>query len=104
MRKSQLIIILALLFVLLAINLLSGEDAGGKNFFGGLPWYGWAGVGFVLAGTGIGFALRDAAAARRLLEEPPPPPPAEDAGGRIQLTPREQAEHVKNDPGRPPPA
>jgi thioredoxin reductase (NADPH) len=103
MRKSQLVVILSLLFALLAINLLSGEDAGGKDFFGGLPWYGWAGVGFVLAGWGVGFALRDAAAARRLLEEPPPPPPQEDSGGRIQLTPAEIEKYDKNGPAYPHP-
>src|ERR671913_498213 len=35
MRKSQLIIILALLGVLIAINLLSGEHAGAKEVSGG---------------------------------------------------------------------
>ncbi|MGI8995423.1 MAG: NAD(P)-binding domain-containing protein [Pyrinomonadaceae bacterium] len=72
MRKSQLFIILALMALLAVINLVTREDAAGKEFFGGLPWYGWAGVSAFLVAVGIGFALRDAARARQLLEEPLP--------------------------------
>jgi thioredoxin reductase len=72
MRKSQLLIILSLLALLLAISLVSEERAAGKDVLGGLPWYGWAGTGFFLCAWGVGFMLRDAARARRLLEEPPP--------------------------------
>lgn len=68
MKKSQLIIIIALLVLLLAVSLLSGD--GSKSYFGGLPWYGWAGVSAFLLVVGIGFALRDANQARRLLEQP----------------------------------
>jgi NAD-dependent dihydropyrimidine dehydrogenase PreA subunit len=70
MRKSQLIIILALLAVLLTINQLFTESASLRRYLGGLPWYGWAGIILFLMLAGIAFALRDAARARRLLEEP----------------------------------
>lgn len=68
MRKSQLLIILTLLMMLLAINLISEDQS--KSYFGGLPWYGWAGVSVFLAIAGFWFAIRDAERARRLLEEP----------------------------------
>ncbi|HEX8069771.1 MAG TPA: NAD(P)-binding domain-containing protein [Pyrinomonadaceae bacterium] len=71
MKKSQLIIILALTVLLLALNLLTRDDLAGKEYFGGLPWYGWAGISLFLLVVGVAFALRDAARARRLLEEPP---------------------------------
>ncbi len=88
MKKSQLLIIVALLTLLLAINQLFtetsslGSQLGGlsgqlltgtyslRSYLGGLPWYGWAGISLFLALSGIGFALRDAQRARRLLEEP----------------------------------
>jgi thioredoxin reductase (NADPH) len=88
MKKSQLLIIVALLALLLAINQLSAESTSISNqssglardlltgtyslrsFLGGLPWYGWAGISLFLALAGILFALRDARRARRLLEEP----------------------------------
>jgi thioredoxin reductase (NADPH) len=70
MRKSQLLIILTLLALLLAINQLFTEPSSLRRYLGGLPWYGWAGISAFLAVTGIWFALRDAARARRLLEEP----------------------------------
>ncbi len=79
MKKSQLLIILSLLMLLLAINQLTGESAA-KSFFGGLPWYGWAGISLFLAIIAVSFALRDAARARRLLEEPLPPKVEEDTG------------------------
>ncbi len=72
MKKSQLLIILALTALLLALNLLTRDDSGAKAFFGGLPWYGWAGISLFLLVVGIAFALRDAARARKLLEEPGP--------------------------------
>ena len=68
MKKSQLLIILALTALLLAINLLTRDDFAGKSYFGGLPWFGWAGVSMFLIAVGIGFALRDAARARQQLE------------------------------------
>ncbi|HEV2802973.1 MAG TPA: NAD(P)-binding domain-containing protein [Pyrinomonadaceae bacterium] len=86
MKKSQLLIILALMALLLAINLYSRDDFAGKAYFGGLPWLGWAGVSLALVVVGIGFALRDAARARRLLEEPPAQTGGDDQGS-AQLTP-----------------
>jgi thioredoxin reductase len=72
MRKSQLIVILALLAMLTSVSLWGGGgQSAAKNLPGGLPWYGWAGACLVLAACGVGFALRDASRARRLLEEPP---------------------------------
>jgi thioredoxin reductase len=85
MKKSQLFIILALTALLLAINLLTRDDFAGKSYFGGLPWFGWAGVSLFLIATGVGFALRDAARARRLLEEPRVEPKTEEKE-RLQLT------------------
>ncbi len=70
MKKSQLLIILALTVLLLALNLLTRDEFGGKAYFGGLPWWGWAGISLFLLVVGVAFALRDAARARQLLEEP----------------------------------
>src|SRR6266849_201499 len=70
MRKSQLLIILMLLALLLTINQLFAEPSSLKRYLGGLPWYGWAGISVFLALAGIWFALRDARRARQLLEEP----------------------------------
>jgi ferredoxin len=70
MKKSQLLIIFALLALLLAINQLFTEPSSLRRYLGGLPWYGWAGISLFLLFVGIVFALRDAARARRLLEEP----------------------------------
>jgi thioredoxin reductase len=69
MRKSQLLIIIALLALLLAINQTSEDSAFLKSFAGGLPWYGWAGISGFLIVVGIGLAVRDGWRARRLLEE-----------------------------------
>lgn len=85
MKKSQLFIILALTALLLTINLLTRDDFAGKSYFGGLPWFGWAGVSLFLIAVGIGFAWRDAARARQLLEEPPAQPKSEEQE-RLQLT------------------
>jgi thioredoxin reductase (NADPH) len=68
MRKSQLLFIITLLAMLLTINLISEDRS--KSYFGGLPWYGWAGISVFLATAGLWFAIRDAMRARRLLEEP----------------------------------
>lgn len=70
MRKSQLLIILTLLALLLTINQLFTEDSSLRRYFGGLPWYGWAGISLFLATAGVWFALRDARRARQILEEP----------------------------------
>ena len=69
MRKSQLLIIIALLALLLAINQTTADTAFLKSFAGGLPWYGWAGISVFLIIVGVGFAIRDGWHARRLLEE-----------------------------------
>src|SRR6266496_3460135 len=76
MKKSQLLIIIALLTLLLSINLISEDST--KSYFGGLPWYGWAGISAFLVIAGCWFAVRDAQRARRLLEEPVAAPAEED--------------------------
>ncbi len=103
MKKSQLLIIISMFGLLLAINLLSGEHAGAKDFFGGLPWYGWAGVSFFLGGWGVGFMLRDAARSRRLMVEPPPPAPEDADAGRIRLTPEQVEKYDQDGPDYPHP-
>src|SRR3989442_1587636 len=70
MRKSQLLIILTLLALLLAINQLLTGPSSLRRYLGVLPWYGWAGITIFLAAAGIWFAIRDARRARLLLEEP----------------------------------
>jgi len=70
MRKSQLLIILALLALLVTINQFFTEASSLRRYLGGLPWYGWAGISVFILLAGIMFALRDARRARRLLEEP----------------------------------
>src|SRR5438552_5774207 len=70
MRKSQLLIILTLLALLLAINQLFTGPSSLRRYLGGLPWYGWAGITVFLAAAAIGFAVRDARRARLLLEAP----------------------------------
>src|SRR5437868_15021523 len=72
MKKSQILIIVALVILLLALNWMTRNDFAGKEYFGGLPWYGWAGISLFLIVIGAAFAIRDAARARKLLEEPPP--------------------------------
>ena len=69
MRKSQLLIVIALLALLLAINQTTSDTAFLKSFAGGLPWYGWAGISVFLAIVGVAFAVRDGWRARRLLED-----------------------------------
>ncbi len=96
MKRSQLIVILALLALLAAVNLWTSDPS--KSFFGGLPWWGWAGTGLFMLVAGVAFALRDSRRARLLLEEPLPPRPEEDDGS-IRLT-KEQLE--KYDPEGPP--
>lgn len=70
MKKPQLLIIVTLLSLLLAINRFFTGASSLKRYLGGLPWYGWAGIGAFLLLAGIVFAFRDAIRARRLLEEP----------------------------------
>jgi thioredoxin reductase (NADPH) len=95
MKKSQLFIILALLALLAAVNLWTQDPS--KGFFGGLPWWGWGGLGLLLLFGGVVYAFGDSRRARLLLEEPLPPRPEED-DGRIKLT-EEQLE--KYDPEGP---
>src|SRR5438552_2930248 len=70
MKKSQLLIILPLLALLVILNQFFTEAFSLRRYLGGLPWYGWAGISVFIALAGIMFALRDARRARRLLEEP----------------------------------
>src|SRR5439155_14033843 len=95
MRKSQLIIIIILMTMLLSINLIS-EDLS-KSYFGGLPWYGWAGISIFMVIVGVWFVLRDAARARHLLEEPVTAP-AETAAQVSQIS-KEDLERL--DPNAP---
>jgi thioredoxin reductase len=69
MKKSPLLIIVALFFALFAINQLFTNDLS-RRYFGGLPWYGWTTIALFLLVVGIAFTLRDARRARILLEEP----------------------------------
>ena len=100
MKKSQLFIIIALWVLLMFINLWTQDRS--KSFFGGLPWWGWSGVGLFLAFVGVSFALRDATRARVLLEEPLPPQ-KEDDGGRIKLTPEQLEKYDPDGPAYPHP-
>lgn len=70
MKKSQLLIIVTLLALLVTINQLFTEASSLRRYLGGLPWYGWLGISLFLTFAGVVFALRDARRARRLLEEP----------------------------------
>src|SRR5712691_11461163 len=70
MKKSQLLIILTLLAVLVTINQRFTDASSLRRYLGGLPWYGWAGITLFLALSAIAFAFRDAQRALRLLEEP----------------------------------
>src|SRR6267154_1692218 len=94
MRKSQLLIILALMTMLLSINLISEDKS--KGYFGGLPWYGWAGISIFLVIAGVWFALRDAASARHLLEDPVAAP-AEPSGPVAQIS-KEDLERLDPNP------
>lgn len=93
MKRSQLLVILALLSMLAAVNLFTADPS--KSFFGGLPWWGWASVALFLLLIAVAFAVRDARRARLLLEEPLPPQPEEE-DGRIKLT-QEQLERYDPD-------
>jgi thioredoxin reductase (NADPH) len=95
MKKSQLLVMLGLLSLLAAVNLFTKDPS--KSFFGGLPWWGWAGTTLFLLLVAVTLTLRDSRRARLLLEEPLPPRPAE-ADGRIKLT---QAQLEQYDPDGP---
>jgi thioredoxin reductase (NADPH) len=96
MKKSQLLIIVSLVLLLVAVNQLSENDAGGKGYFGGLPWYGWAGISVFLVVLGVAFALRDQRRERRLLEEVVP-----DAGTGDQLAMISEEDRLRLDPEGP---
>ena len=100
MKKSQLFIIMSLWLLLMGVNLMTKDPS--KSFFGGLPWWGWSGIGLFLTVVGVGFALRDATRARVLLEEPPPAR-EEDDGGRIKLTKEQLARYDPDGPDYPHP-
>ena len=75
MKKSQIIIPLALIAVALLVHLYGppiplGMTKAGMSKVGGLPWYGWLGLSGFLAVWGLVFTWRDAVRARRLLLEP----------------------------------
>ena len=93
MKKSQLLIIIALMTMLLSINLISEDKT--KSYFGGLPWYGWAGISVFLVIAGFWFAIRDAERARRLLEEPVAP--QEDADDQISQISEKDLERLDPD-------
>ena len=100
MKKSQLFVILALLSMLAAVNLFTKDPS--KGFFGGLPWWGWAGIALFLLLIGVAFALRDSRRARLLLEKPLPPAPEED-DGRIKLTKEQLEQYDPDGPSYPHP-
>ena len=94
MKKSQLLIIITLMTMLLWINLISEDKS--KSYFGGLPWYGWAGISLFMVIAGFWFALRDANRARRLLEDPVPP--QADTGAQVSQI--SEADLERLDPDR----
>jgi thioredoxin reductase (NADPH) len=93
MRKSQLLLIIALMTMLLAINLISEDNT--KSYFGGLPWSGWVGISIFLVVAGFGLAWRDAERARRLLEEPVVP--QKDDSDQVSRISQEDLERLDPD-------
>ncbi len=85
MKRSQLLIILLLLVLLVALNLLTGETTAARQYLGGLPWYGWAGLTMFPFGVAFVFAMRDSARARHLLEAPTVKK-ADEQQSRLQLS------------------
>ncbi len=85
MKKSQLLIILALTALLLSINLLTRAGSVGRDQVGGLPWLGWVSIMLFFIALGLVFALRDASRVRRLFEASPIAPQNEEQE-RIQLS------------------
>lgn len=102
MRKSQLLIIIALLALLLAINQTTADSAFLKSFAGGLPWYGWAGISIFLIIAGIGFAINDGWRARRLLEDRIARATSRDTQG-AQLSPELMEKYDPDGPDYPHP-
>jgi thioredoxin reductase len=103
MKKSQLLIIIALLLLLLAINQTTSDASFLKGIFGGLPWYGWAGISAFLILIGISFAVRDAWRARRLLEDRVETRADPNALQDIQLSPELLAKYDQDGPDYPHP-
>jgi thioredoxin reductase (NADPH) len=97
MRKSQIIIIVALLAMLVLVNLLTGGNDIGRHYLGGVPWYGWSGVGLALAFVGIGFAMRDSLRTRHFIAAPPPELVAKASGEALVS----QADLERIDPDGP---
>lgn len=97
MRKSQIIIIVALLAMLVLVNLLTNGNDIGRHYLGGVPWYGWSGVGLALAFVGIGFAMRDSLRTRHFIEAPPPELVAKASGEALVS----QADLERIDPDGP---
>ncbi|MFL6336236.1 MAG: NAD(P)-binding domain-containing protein [Pyrinomonadaceae bacterium] len=100
MKRSQLLVILALLSMLAAVNLFTADPS--KSFFGGLPWWGWAATTLFLLLIAVWFALSDSRRARLLLENPLPPQPAEE-DGRIRLTEEQLEQYDPDAPSYPHP-
>ncbi|GAC1401362.1 MAG: hypothetical protein NVSMB56_16490 [Pyrinomonadaceae bacterium] len=110
MQKSQLFIILALLGLLITINQLTGDvktnqltgqTIGAKGFFGGLPWWGWAGISVFLIAVAVVLALRDAMKARKLLLEKTHEVKASDEAWRPMI-PEDHLARIDADPQRYP--
>jgi thioredoxin reductase (NADPH) len=100
MKRSQLLVILALLSMLAAVNLFTADPS--KSFFGGLPWWGWAATTLFLLLIAVWFALSDSRRARLLLENPLPPQPEEE-DGRIRLTEEQLEQYDPDAPSYPHP-
>jgi thioredoxin reductase len=103
MRKSQLLIIVALLALLLAINQLTGEGVFLKSYFGGLPWYGWAGISAFLLAIGILLTISDAARARFQLTRPPKKQESDELDLTIRILPEDLERLDPNAPDYPHP-
>jgi thioredoxin reductase len=103
MRKSQLLIIVALLALLLAINQLTGEGVFLKSYFGGLPWYGWAGISAFLLAIGILLTISDAARARFQLSRPPKKQETDETDLTIRISAEDLERLDPNGPDYPHP-
>jgi thioredoxin reductase len=103
MKKSQVLIIVLLIALLLSINQWSGEGVFLKSYFGGLPWFGWVILSAFLVTIGISLAFSDAALARYLLTKPAPPPQPPEIDLTIQISEEELARLDPNGPDYPHP-
>ncbi len=59
MKYSQLLIVPIVIALLLAVNQFFAEAPRAGSYLGGLPWYGWAGIGGFLALAAAAFAFLD---------------------------------------------